>query len=65
MKVTIAVEGATGPNPEFNSKKPASAENPRVKAIPKGTVIDHPEAWRLCLSYHPGTEDYLAEPADE
>lgn len=56
MKATL-IENCTGPNPAFD---PAAAiralkagelyEVPHTIELPAGTEINHPQAWRLCVS---------------
>ncbi len=47
MKVKLYSDQA-GPNYYFDSGRPAGHDNPREVIHPRGTIIDHPSAHRLC-----------------
>lgn len=52
-----------GPNPAFDSRRPAATDNPAGVIVPAGTVLEHPDAWQHCLPDAAGL--VRAEPADE
>lgn len=61
MKAIINVDNAFGENPKFDPMKPLDRETnwPELHR-PRGTVIDHPESWLLCVGSDPS-----CEPADD
>lgn len=59
MKVRL-IRDCTGPNPQFNPRKPVSKENPFETARPNGLEIESPDAWLLCVGSDP-----VAVPIDD
>lgn len=45
MKVKLLID-CTGPNPDFDPSR--DRHSARNRAIPAGTIVDHPDAWMLC-----------------
>ncbi len=69
MLVRILRE-SSGPHPDFHPNLPHDpVTNPRVRTIPVGTEIEHPDAWLLCLPHgaFPGKDPLpaAAEPLDD
>ena len=58
MQAIINVDNATGDNPNFDPIRKSGKDNPRHVAVPRGTVIDNPAAWKLCVGSEPVAEPY-------
>lgn len=58
MQVVISVDNAFGPNPDFDSSQNISAANWPEVAIPRGALIDHPDAYLLCQGSDPRAEPF-------
>lgn len=60
MRVRLITD-CKGPNPDFNPRlKPDRKTNCHEIDRPKGTEIEHPDAWMLCVGSEP-----VAEPLDD
>lgn len=66
MKCRLIKEGLDGANPDFDPTAPVGPDNPHSVPRPKGTVIEHPDAWILCVTKRDARDvGAMAEPFDD